>query len=48
MPDYEDMILTRQEMIEIFEDDPDSALCPIGFAGGMIFQRRSLYVDLFR
>ena len=23
MPDYEDMILARQEMMEIFEDDPD-------------------------
>lgn len=23
MPDYEDMILTRQEMMEIYEDDPD-------------------------
>ena len=23
MPDYEDMILARQELAEIFEDDPD-------------------------
>lgn len=23
MPDYEDLILQRQEMQEIFEDDPD-------------------------
>lgn len=23
MPDYEDMILARQELKEIFEDDPD-------------------------
>ena len=23
MPDYEDMILARQELVEIFEDDPD-------------------------
>lgn len=28
MPDYEDMILARQEMLEIYEDDPDSSLCP--------------------
>ncbi len=30
MPDYEDMILQRQELIEIWEDEPDSAACPIG------------------
>lgn len=30
MLDYEDMILARQEMIEIWEDDPDSAACEIG------------------
>lgn len=23
MPDYEDMILERQELIEIYEDEPD-------------------------
>lgn len=23
-PDYEDLILQRQEMVEIWEDDPDS------------------------
>ncbi len=27
MPDYEDMILQRQELMEIWEDEPDSALC---------------------
>lgn len=31
MPDYEDMILQKQELIEIWEDEPDSALCPIGY-----------------
>ena len=30
MPDYEDMILARQELAEIFEDDPDSAEALIG------------------
>lgn len=30
MPDYEDLILQRQELIEIWEDDPDSSLCPQG------------------
>ena len=30
MVDYEDLILERQDMIEIMEDEPDSAYCPIG------------------
>ena len=30
MPDYEDLILQKQELIEIWEDEPDSADCPIG------------------
>ena len=30
MPDYEDLILQRQELQEIYEDDPDSSLCPTG------------------
>lgn len=30
MIDYADLILQRQELIEIWEDEPDSALCPIG------------------
>lgn len=30
MPDYEDLILQRQEQQEIYEDEPDSALCPQG------------------
>ena len=37
MIDYEDLILQKQELIEIYEDEPDSAACPIGHAGGMIF-----------
>ena len=31
MPDYEELILIKQDLIEIMEDEPDSALCPIGF-----------------
>ncbi len=30
MIDYEDLILQRQELQEIYEDEPDSSLCPIG------------------
>lgn len=30
MIDYEELILERQDMIEIYEDEPDSSLCPIG------------------
>lgn len=30
MPDYEDLILQRQEQQEILEDEPDSAECPLG------------------
>lgn len=30
MIDYEDLILQRQEQQEIYEDDSDSSLCPIG------------------
>ena len=26
MPDYEDMILLRQELQEIYEDDPDNIM----------------------
>ena len=28
--DYEELILIRQDLAEIYEDDPDSSLCPIG------------------
>ena len=28
--DYEDLILARQDLQEIWEDEPDSAECPIG------------------
>lgn len=28
--DYEDLILRRQELLEIYEDEPDSSQCPIG------------------
>ena len=30
MIDYEDLILQRQELQEIYEDEPDSAECPQG------------------
>lgn len=30
MPDYEDLILQRQELQEIYEDEPDSAEALIG------------------
>lgn len=30
MIDYEDLILQKQELIEIWEDEPDSADCSIG------------------
>ena len=28
--DYEELILIKQDMIEIYEDEPDSAECLIG------------------
>lgn len=30
MPDYEDLILQRQELMEVWEDDPDAAAA-LGF-----------------
>lgn len=30
MTDYEDLILQKQELIEIWEDEQDSSICPIG------------------
>ena len=40
--DYEELILIKQDLIEIYEDEPDSAECLIGKCWWMIFLMRIL------
>ena len=48
MPDYEDMILQRQELIEIWEDEPDSSLCPIGHCWWDDIPEDEFYVNILK
>lgn len=47
MPDYEDMILERQELQEIYEDDPEDALFDGLFGVWNEEEQVFEYVDLF-
>lgn len=47
MPDYEDMILARQELEEIYEDDPEDSIF-VGFFGIWNAEEQVFeYVDIF-
>lgn len=46
MPDYEDMILQKQGLIEIWEDEPDSASCPIGYCWWDDIPEDDFYVNI--
>lgn len=48
MPDYEDLILQRQENIEIWEDEPDSAYCPINKCWWDDIPEDDFYVNILK
>lgn len=48
MIDYEDLILQKQEMIEIWEMNLTAQNVQLVTVGGMISRRRNLYVNILK